>query len=232
MFWQTRSSGYEPGEVLTAELLNQDFNADRRVLAALAGRYSDGIIAGMRLIAKDHKLWLKPGIFQIAGVIGSLESEMPVELPPYDSWQKLWLAQADSGWRLFWSQTEEADICLARLKASSSNLLQSSWLDRDKIPETFQAWELSLSAVNSIQMEYAMAASLSSSPTLLPEIQHKLAFLAPAGLRLWLLNGIFPLLAYYNQKDWGEALQKFREELTGDQQVKEATSRSSRVIYP
>lgn len=213
---------YSAGDLLEARQLNSDFGLDRSLIFALAGRLSDGVISGLNLSVKENTLQLCPGVFKLNAEIGWLENALTVESPKAEVWSYLWLVKNGEEFELKWGKREEAGIRLAALKLQGKSSPGSAWLERAAPPSSRQDWLLSIEAVNTIQLEYAMAASFSSRPSLLPGIQQQMAPFAQDYLRIWLSNGLFPLLEYYNTQDWQAALLALIKELGSERNVQSA----------
>lgn len=203
---------YAKGMLLEAARLNRDFRLGHFLVENMATARSDGILSGLRTRVRDGTLYLEPGLFRLGG-LGWLREALPIDLPQPDDWVRLWLCREGDGgsFSLTWlPDTQEAakGLCLCRLHVTSASFLSDAWVVRGKIPENPSQWLDGLSSAGFPQLEYAMAASLASRPTLLPCIQRALAPGEPLGLRLCMLNGSFPLLDYFNSAaTWQEALE-------------------------
>lgn len=204
---------YAKGMLLEAGRLNKDFRLGHFLVENMAAIRSDGILSGLRARVSDGTLYLEPGLFRLGG-LGWLSEALPVDLPPPDAWVRLWLCrESDNGsFSLIWlpdMQEPTKGLCLCRLHFTSASFLNDSWVVRGKIPESPAQWLDGLSAAGFPQLEFAMAASLATRPTLLTCIQRALAPRESLELRLCMLNGMFPLLDHFTSAaSWQEALEE------------------------
>lgn len=201
---------YVKGTLLEAARLNADFGLGHFVAENLAARFSDGILSGMLVRVRSDSLFLEPGLFRL-GELAWLEGELALDFPPPDKWMRLWLKRDGSGrdFSLEWlpeKEEPENALCLCRLHLTSAAVLRDCWLLDGGSPLEHGKWPRILEYAGSPQLEYAMAASMSGRPSLLPAIQRALAPERPQGLRLAMLNGLFPLLDYFGASRWEDAL--------------------------
>lgn len=203
---------YGKGMLLEAEMLNRDFALAPFLVANLTDRYSDGILGGLTVLVRDQKLYLTPGLFKLGGRLGWSRTELALETPPLGETRFLRVDAGEDAWLLSWSPDERAGLILCRLTPRDPKLLRDSFHLGHKEDAASQNWLNYLDAPDYIQLEYARGASLSARPTLLPSLQRRLLpFVQDEGFKLWLLNGIFPLLDYFGTDDWSAALDRFAE---------------------
>lgn len=208
---------YRKGMLLEAEMLNGDFSLDRFWLAQVCGRYSGGIINGMTVTARQCGLLLNPGLFQWEGRLGWLQKAMPLADPPAGQFLFLCVTPAgDDGWDLAWEADPGSAMVLCRAKVLDMGGLRDSFCLTAQGKPDLENWLTYLRGVNYIQLEYAMAASRSARPSLLPQVQRLLApFAKDDHMRLWLLNGSLPIMDYYNTAAWQDALDKLTASFSG-----------------
>lgn len=225
---------YAKGMLLEAARLNRDFRLGHFLAENMAAGRSDGIISGLRTRVQDGTLYLEPGLFRLGG-LGWLREALPIDLPKPDAWVRLWLCREgdDASFSLSWlpdTQAATKGLCLCRLQFTSASFLNDSWVVRGKNPENPGQWLDGLTSAGFLQLEFAMAVSLASQPTLLPGIQRALAPHEPLGLRLCMLNGLFPLLDHFTSAtSWQEALESLARLLMPEQKNTTQTPDPQRV---
>lgn len=228
---ETPSVRYRKGMLLEAAMLNRDFSLARFLLEKCAtGRLSDGIVSGLEVRPLDGELILGSGVFKLAGALGWLQEDLALELPPQGEWRFLTVAPAgENAWNIDWKiPAASGDLVLCRLKIlQPANLREPVYL-RSEAPPSIGAWLKYLQGVDYVQAEYAMAASFGERPTLLPVVQRFLArFAKSSDLKIQLLNGLFPMLDFYDADDWQKGLDALTSALTGaPPRAKEKESRS------
>lgn len=209
---------YRKGMLLEADMLNRDFSLARFLLErCAAGRLSDGVIDGLAINPKGGGIVLGSGAFKLGGVLGWIGGDIALELPPKNEWRFLSLESAgENVWNLEWKAAPTAgDLVVCRLKLlDPDNLRESPCFDKNP-SLSLSAWIKYLQGVDYIQSEYAMAASFSARPTLLPSIQRFLAgFAKSPDLKIHLLNGAFPMLDFYDTDDWQMGIDALTAKLT------------------
>ena len=229
---ETPFARYGKGMLLEAAMLNRDFSLAHFLIEKCAtGRLSDGIIEGLEVRPREGELILGKGVFKLGGALGWSREDLPLEIPPKGNWRFLTIARADeNSWDIEWKLTPDSgDLVLCRSKIlDPANLREASYLNRDAQP-SIETWLKYLQGVDYIQAEYAMAASFGERPTLLPVLQRFLARFARSNdLKIQLLNGLFPILDFYDTDDWQEGLDALIAELT--EAPPRATKQESRSI--
>lgn len=217
---------YKKGMVLEAAMLNRDFALDRFLLAESLARLSDGIVSGLNTVVRDGALVLERGVFRLDGALGWLLEDMELEWPPEKQLCQLCLAkETENVWKLAW-QAEPGDaLVLCRVKMLDRQNLRNSFHRGGVKERGLQNWLTYLKGVDYIQLEYAMAASCGKRPTLLPALLQTLApFVKAPELKIWFMNGLFPMLDYFGVNNWQEALDSLAAEVRGAPQQKKAAS--------
>lgn len=208
---------YHTGMLLEAGMLNRDFALTHFLIEEYAfGKFSDGIISGLPVIARDGGLFLQKGVFKLNGRAGWLLEEMALEMPPERQTSYLCLSEeSENTWQLEWKKSPANSLTLCRTKLSEPAILRNSFhLSSGTIP-ALENWQTYLNGPDYIQLEYAMAASHGAKPTLLPVLQRALApFAKPKELKIWLINGLFPFMDYFCASSWQEGLDKLIESFT------------------
>lgn len=225
---------YAKGMLLEAARLNRDFRLGHFLVENMVAGRSDGILSGLRTRVQDGTLYLEPGLFRLGG-LGWLREALPIDLPEPDAWVRLWLYREGDGgnFSLTWlpdKQENGEGLCLCRLHFTSASFLNDSWVVRGKMPENPGQWLDGLRSAGFPQLEFAMGASVATQPTLLPCIQRALAPHEPLGLRLCMLNGLFPLLDHFNSAaSWQEALEEMARLLAPEERKDTQTTDPQRV---
>lgn len=222
----TEYGTYKKGMILEAARLNRDFALDRFLINQSLERLSDGIVSGLNTVARAGGLYLQKGVFRLDGAVGWLIEDMALDWPPEKQLCHLCLARDEENvCQLSWQAEPKNALVLCRVKIlDRQNLRNSFHLGGVKDP-SLQNWLTYQKGVDYIQLEYAMAASCSKRPTLLPALQQALApFVAWPDLKIWFMNGLFPMLDYFDAVSWQEALDSLASLLRGAPAQKKASS--------